>query len=162
MQCLFWCVSLNGMKKIISFISQYFDRRIYIFVLLFGALLGFDLLAVKYSLYFYYRWIDIPVHFLGGFFLAGLYFYVVYSNPRTRRWIRIERKPRNVFTTTVLLVLATAIAWEIIEFIVGRTVISPAYWPDTIIDVAVGTLGGYIFFLLYRTIRDMIRAEFKQ
>jgi len=150
------------MNKVVSFIAHFFDRRIYVFIVLFVALFAFDMLAISQTWYFYYKWIDIPVHFFGGFFLGGLFFYIVFSNPKSKKFLKIPRTPRNVFTTTVLLVLLTGGAWEVIEFVLGRTVMSPAYVPDTILDLVAGTLGGYFFYLLYKKIRELVRAELMQ
>lgn len=143
-----------------KFIAKFFDKRIYVFASLFIALFAFDFIAVQYSLYYYYRWIDVPVHFLGGFFLAALYFYIIFSNPTTKKFVGVPRNRRTILTTTVVLVLLTAIAWEVIEFAVGRTVMSPAFIPDTTLDLIAGTFGGYIFYLLYSELRDMIREDF--
>lgn len=147
------------MSTVIEFIGKFFDKRIYVFVGLFILLFGFDLLAIKYTLYWQYRWIDIPVHFLGGFFLGGLFFYLIFSNPKTKKMVKLPRTPRNVFGVSVFGVFLAAALWEVVEFVFGRTSISPAYIPDTTLDLVAGTLGGYLFFLLYKKIRDLVRAE---
>ncbi len=147
------------MSKIFSFISNFFDRRIYIFCFLFAALLVFDLIAIKYYLYWHFRWIDIPVHFLGGFFLGALFFYLVFSNLRTKKMIGLARTNKNIFVISVVMVFIAAVVWEVVEWIAGRTSWSAAYVPDTTLDLIAGTAGGYLFYLFYGAIRDMIRND---
>lgn len=139
--------------------GKFFDKRIYVFGVLFAALLGFDLIAIKYYLYWHYRWIDIPVHFLGGFFLGALFFYIVFSNPRTKKMLGLARTNKNIFWVSVGLVFLAAVGWEAVEWIVGRTSWSPAYVPDTTLDLIAGTGGGYLFYAFYGAIRDMIRND---
>lgn len=150
------------MNKVFDFISNFFDKRIYVFVALFIALIGFDLIAIKYSLYFHFRWVDIPVHFLGGFFLGALFFYIVFSNPRTKKILRLPRTNKNIFFVSVLLVFCAAVVWEVLEFWAGRSVWSGAYVPDTTLDLIAGTLGGYLFYLFYKTIREMIKEDYRE
>jgi len=147
------------MKWMYRQLHKVFDKRIYIFVALFTLLFGFDLIAIKYTLYWHYRWIDIPVHFIGGFFLAALLFYITFSNKTTRRIIRMPRTNKNIIFVCVILVFVAALGWEVIEFAVGRTRISPAFWPDTSLDLLAGTAGGYLFHLFYKSIREMITSE---
>jgi len=147
------------MSRIVAFIGRFFDKRIYIFVGLFALLFGFDLLAIKYTLYWQYRWIDIPVHFLGGFFLGALLFYIAFSNKSTKKMISLPRTKKNIFIITVLLVFVAAAMFEVLEFALGRTIISPAFVPDTTLDLIAGTAGGYLFYLLYQSIREMIRFD---
>lgn len=147
------------MSRVVAFIGRFFDKRIYIFVGLFALLFGFDLLAIKYTLYWQYKWIDIPVHFLGGFFLGALLFYITFSNKKTRKMIQLPRTKKNIFFISVILVFVAAAMFEVIEFALGRTIISPAYLPDTTLDLIAGTAGGYMFYLLFNSIREMLRSD---
>lgn len=147
------------MNKLSDYVARFFDKRIYVFLLAFLVIGIFDLVAIKYSLYFYHNWIDIPVHFLAGFFVSALYFYLVYSNPRSRKWIKMSRNNQNVFDTSVFWVFVTAMLWEIIEFLFGRTYISPAYFPDTFLDIVATTIGGYTLYWFYFKVIETIRRE---
>ena len=147
------------MKKFSEYIARFFDKRIYVFLTVFLVIGVFDLIAIKYSLYFFHEWIDIPVHFLAGFFVGALYFYLIYSNPRTRKLIRVPRKQQNVFDTSVFWVFVTAMTWEIVEFLFGRSYISPAYFPDTFLDIVATTFGGYVLYLFYFKVIETIRRE---
>ncbi len=147
------------MDKISRYIAKFFDKRIYLFFFLFITIIVFDLVALRYSLYFHYQWIDIPVHFSAGFFLGALYFYIVFSNPRTRAFIKLPRKQKYIFNVTVFWVFITGMIWEIAEFIFGRTYISPAYFPDTFLDIVATTLGGYVLYWFYLKIIETINKE---
>ena len=147
------------MKQVSRFIGRFFDRRIYVFVVLFALLFAFDYLALQLYLYWTYRWIDIPVHFVGGFFLGALLFYLAFSNRSTKKLVRLPRTNQNIVFISVILVFVAALGWEVIEFAAGRTYISPAFWPDTSLDLLAGTTGGYIFYLFYKSIRQTIQEE---
>ena len=139
-------------------LHKVFDKRIYVFMVLFALLFAFDYLALQLYLYWTYRWIDVPVHFVGGFFLGALLFYLVFSNKATKRLVRLPRTNQNIIFVSVIMVFIAALGWEVLEFAAGRTRISPAYWPDTLLDLFAGTAGGYCFHLFYKSIREMITS----
>jgi len=132
---------------------QLFDRRIYFFAAAIGMLFVFDMLAIYLSLYYHYRWIDIPVHATGGFLLAALFFYIVFSNKVTKSMFGRIKDTTQVFTVSVFWVFVVAFLWEVFELIIGRTSIRLSTTPDMFADIIVTTVGAGMFYLIYKTIR---------
>jgi|GEM_PF-4472931 len=127
--------------------KKIFDRRIYLFIAAIVALFTFDAIAIYNSWYFYYAWVDVPVHITGGLILSILFYYVVFTNRFTGLLFNIKRTKQSVFSIMIFWVLVTAIGWEIAEFLYGRTVVSPRLVPDTFLDIiatVVGALLGYL------------------
>ena len=127
-----------------------FDRRIFLYAALFSVVGLFDLVAIYYSLYFYHEWLDIPVHFIAGFILGGFFYYIFFTNRKTWSVLRLKNTEESIFTTVVFWVFVTAVAWEIIELWYGRVKITPAYFPDTFLDICVGTFGALVFYAIHR------------
>lgn len=93
--------------------------------------------ALKYFLYFHLAWFDSVVHILGGVTL-GLLVLIPSSN-------RIHSR-RTVYLISVIGALIFSIGWEVFEYKIGMTFVSPKYLSlyvyDTITDIFCGTLGG--------------------
>lgn len=90
--------------------------------------------ALAASLYWYYWWFDVLMHFWGGV-LVGLGIHAF----ATFRWFRLE-------PTTRLVLLALLIAtgcWEVFEWMVGLYN-HTMYVADTIQDLLLGFSGGLL------------------
>ncbi|HEY0964437.1 MAG TPA: hypothetical protein VGE31_01435 [Candidatus Paceibacterota bacterium] len=113
---------------------------VWIFVIIGSTFASVHNFAVAASLYWYYPWFDIVMHFWGGFLVAlGVQAFCGF------RFIPI--RPTLAVTLTVLFV--TMIAWEFFERIVG--LYSPAtYLFDTAKDIAMGLAGGLIGYAFLR------------
>lgn len=123
----------------------------YLFVAAITGLLVFDLLAVEHSWYWTHRWLDIPVHAVGGLILSLLFYYLVFSNSRTSSVFGLNRSDRTaVFSTMVFWVLVVAVGWEIVEFIGGRTYLSPQYAVDLFVDISVTCMGALVGYVIVR------------
>lgn len=95
-------------------------------------------LALELFLYWRYWWLDIPVHFLGGI-VAGLGLYVL-------RDLRVLDRSFSISLIKVLAcVFVVAVAWEVFEYSIGYPVIE-FFWSDTLIDLAMGLLGGLVAY----------------
>ena len=115
----------------------------------FGLILfcGWFLLAVFHGfftiswLYWYYDWLDIPMHFTGAFLLMATWFYfstkTIFSN--------LTKKP--IFHPIFLLILII-IAWEVFQLLLGKP-ISANYVNDTRTDLVVGLIGGLVGYILF-------------
>ena len=126
--------------------TRVFDRRIYVFVMAIVGLFLFDGVAVYFTWYWKYQWLDIPVHFIAGLILSMLFYYLVFTNQVTAWWLKIKRNKRNTFTVMVFWVLVVAVGWEIFEFMWGRTHLSSKFAVDLFLDITVtcgGALVGY-------------------
>jgi len=133
--------------------KRVFDRRVYVFALAIFLLFVFDAVAIYFSWYYYYEWIDIPVHITGGFILALLFYYLTFANRWTRHLVGLVRSKDVIFTVMTFWVLVVAIGWEIVEFVAGRTRLSPKFPVDTFTDISVTVLGAYVAYLLVKELR---------
>jgi len=107
----------------------------------------FHYLSIKYSWYWTYRWLDIPVHILGGFWVS-----------LTTIWVSLKAKhvdsiygyKKKVLFLMLISVLSIAIFWEVFELIFGVTSLSKyGYWQDSISDIINGFVGGIISFIYF-------------
>ena len=102
-------------------------------------------LALVFSLYYTWFWFDIPMHFLGGLWVAlalgWLFYFSGYISKLTQR-------------PFVLIVLGTVIVgglWEVFEFVVGAR-LEEGYVFDTSLDMVMDTLGalcGFVYLKKY-------------
>lgn len=131
-----------------------FDRRIYLFVFAIVGLFVFDAIAVHFSWYWTYQWLDIPVHIVAGLLVSLLMYYLVFANSWTARRLAVVPGRQEIFSAMVFWVLVIAISWEIVEFIGGRTYLSPKFATDLFVDIVVtcvGALVGYTLITRFRT-----------
>ncbi|MDO8591063.1 MAG: hypothetical protein Q7R65_03755, partial [bacterium] len=104
--------------------------------------------AVIFSLYWLYWWIDIPLHFLGGFCvgLFSLWFFCAGK----------DIKPSLSSLRTLCVALAGAfvvgLGWEIFEYYTGAVFnVLGDYTLDTLKDLTMDVTGGYVahfYFLM--------------
>lgn len=132
---------------------RFFDRRIYLFVAAIGVLFAFDGVAIYFSWYWTHQWLDVPVHAVAGLILSTLFYYVVFTNQYTARLLCIERTKQSLFHVMVFWVMVTAICWEIVEFVAGRSVLSPKFAGDLFTDIVVTCLGGLIGYTVIKILK---------
>lgn len=106
----------------------------------FVALLASATLAVVHvvanatDLYWTYRWLDIPMHILGGFALGSLVIAIL-----------MRHRPGMY----VLAMLAVAFGWELFEVLIGMP--RPTDYPlDTLLDLFDDGVGALMAYLLAR------------
>lgn len=118
------------------------NRQRFYFALAFAAFVIL-LHKIAYELYLYwtYRWVDIPMHILGGI-MAGLFTFV---------FLRITRLPENT-RNLIIGVLLVGIGWEILELLYKVDVLSTRYWIDTVKDLIDDTIGGLISIYIWKKI----------
>lgn len=98
-------------------------------------------LAVSFSLYWQYLWLDIPMHALGGI-VAALGFLSFFAH-------HLPHKKRTRFFVVLLAVLFVGIAWEVFEYFNGigltreKSIIA-----DTALDLVMDLVGGVIAFFV--------------
>ena len=95
------------------------------------------LMAMQASLYWYFWWADIVMHFWGGL-LIGLGVHVLAGLPN----LSIDATIRWVLGIT----LVTVVAWEVFELYYGLYDVD-GYWIDTTIDSVLGFAGAIISHL---------------
>ncbi len=100
-----------------------------------ALLLVLDMWALAQSLFWTHRWIDIPMHILGGVsigaFCVGLF-------------------GRHRPLLFVLLVALFATSWEFFEYVFGLTIEGDLYWLDTTHDLLNGAVGALAAYLVAR------------
>lgn len=90
------------------------------------------ILAIQNDWYWYYVWLDVPVHFLAGIWVALSVLWLCFVfNKRTIRSLSI-----------FLIVLLVGVAWEIFEVLGGISTGQPNYMFDTSLDVLMDMTGG--------------------
>jgi hypothetical protein len=116
---------------------------VWIFLLLSSLFASVHSFAVSLSLYWYYWWFDIMMHFWGGA-LVVLGVYAVCSLKH------IPLKPTSLLIFSTLF--AFMIIWELFEWQVG--LFNPtSHLFDTTKDIIVGFSGGLIGYLLMIRLR---------
>ncbi len=103
-------------------------------------------IALAFSLYWVYLWLDIPMHALGGVSVALGY---------QSRFMLSRAQPLLSFGffATLCAVLVVGLTWEVYEYIVGP--ILPGYAIDTAIDIVMDILGGTLGYALARAMRSL-------
>lgn len=118
-----------------------------IFVLLVHILFSF------LNFHVYYKWLDIPVHFAGGFSIA-LSSFVFFKVMQKKNFLG-KMNLSMEFLFVISLVSLTAILWELMEFVADFFLLTgyQVSLKDTIGDLFFGLSGG-IFCFLFRRIFD--------
>ena len=97
----------------------------------------FHNIAMAYYIYWRFLWTDLVVHFLSGFWVALVGFWVF------RFWIKkTDIKPRTVLLVTLGFALLVGGLWEVFEYGVGIVEYSSRYTTDTILDIVMDVFGG--------------------
>ena len=105
-----------------------------------------DIFANQYFLYWRFWWFDIVMHFLGGFFIALLSYYIFFLSGY---FIKISKK-FSVFVVSLTFVLVVGVLWEVFEYVIKVSTAQSNYILDTNLDLLMDTLGWLVayYFLL--------------
>ncbi len=114
-----------------------------------GVVVGAVLLAVLHAvatvlyLYWFYWWFDTAMHFLGGFWIALLFWWILKKESST-----LTKERASVYL--ILITFALSVTWELFEIYIGYVdpTLGVLYWLDTGADVVAGVLGGAFAVLL--------------
>ena len=118
------------------------NRQRFYFALAFAAfVILLHKIAHELYLYWTYRWVDIPMHILGGI-MAGLFTFV---------FLRITQQPENMKNQKIRVQLVE-VDWEILELLYKVDALSTRYWIDTIKDLIDDTIGGFISIYIWKKI----------
>ncbi len=112
--------------------------------------------AINFYLYWDFWWLDLIIHFLGGFWIALLVLWFIsfsgYSAYRPRFY-----GYDITWALSILASLGIAILWEVFEFQTGITVMSSRYWGDTLSDIFMGLTGGSVASLyVYKRYKQLL------
>lgn len=121
------------------------------------AVLSLHILATFNYWYWTYLWLDIPMHFLGGFWVAMISVYLIsaYQFP-----ISNESLKQNFLSFLIVILSFVAligIFWEFYEFLNDFFLSSKNYTQilqqgaaDTIADLFFDLLGGTVFIIIFK------------
>ena len=100
-----------------------------------------------FGIYDFYPWIDIPIHFIGGFVIA--YSFVLILNFwKEKNLIKINNKLIYILFI-VALVSLIAVFWEFWEYVMDyffNYQCQFGLW-DTMLDLFLGILGGFVLIV---------------
>lgn len=99
------------------------------------VLLGIHLVALQYYLYWYYRWLDTPMHILAGAMMGAATIGVL-----------LKFRPYAYIAVIVI----GALGWEAFEYHFGISTGQPHYALDTFHDILNDFLGAIIMYLIAR------------
>lgn len=108
-----------------------------------------QVVAVEFYLYWIYPWFDIPMHILGGVFVAFGYAMLPFFR------IRVPSRFTKL-GTYLLVVLVVGIAWEVFEYVNGISVLEEKdFFLDTAMDLVFDLLGGAVGYYLVTRIKSL-------
>lgn len=96
--------------------------------------------ALKFAWYWTYPWLDLFVHFWGGFWVALLALWLVFFSGY---FDLARRRYRTFFYTALAVTAVVALGWEVFEVKFNIMLIPDNYGRDTVSDVVLGLLGGF-------------------
>lgn len=105
-----------------------------------------------YEWHFYYWWVDMILHFSGGFWIMVLSRYII---EHYKIEINGVGKKLVKFVVFVSFVALVGVLWEFYEFVLDRYITMSGFtylaraFEDTLSDLALDILGGITAFLLY-------------
>jgi len=105
------------------------------------------IVALNFYLYWHFWWLDILMHFMGGFWISAFLFWILYFS----RFFKFQPKSfLSLLSLVVFLNLLISLGWEIFEWKLGITFsMEKYYWGDTFSDIFSSLAGGLIALLLF-------------
>ncbi len=105
-------------------------------------------LSLELSLYWRYLWLDLPMHLLGGATVGLGYLSLRDLFPSL---------PARAFglVPTIVAVMLVAVAWEVFEVMIGVVFNEADRLRDTVSDLLVGALGGFIAYAVSRSLNSL-------
>ncbi len=106
--------------------------------------------ALEFSLYWKYLWLDVPMHLLGGFCVALGYSIIPFFGITLPKIFH----SKWAYLSVVLLV---GLAWEVFEFGFGISIANDAenLIPDTSMDLVLDLLGGYAGYVVAQRMNEI-------
>lgn len=100
--------------------------------------------------YWTYRWLDIPMHFVGGVWVGLAAVWLRYHSGHLRKKSSPPTRPLMV---ALVGGIAFGLVWELYEFLVwtlGGVGLPPQYIPDSSLDLVMDMLGAFVGYGIYR------------
>lgn len=114
--------------------------RFYFTMTLLVVLFAFNILASELSLYWIYRWFDIPMHFIGGALVCWIWLVGVswYKKSIDIDWLQ-----------ALIGTFVIGVAWEFLEMYMKVAQMVPEYTIDSVKDVFVDMVGGLAAYIVW-------------
>lgn len=103
--------------------------------------------ALQWSLYWYYIWLDVPMHFAGGAWLA-----------LAGSWLLLRFGYKHDVLPVFTFVIVGSIGWEIFEVWAGVARESNFLF-DTVLDLTMDVAGGIVGFIFARALIEPAREH---
>lgn len=117
--------------------------RFYFALLAAFVAIGLHLIAHELYLYWTMKWIDIPIHIIGGI-MSGLFVLVGLQ----------AGKLKESLIYTLIGVFMIGIAWEVLELYYKVAEVDFMYWLGTIKDLIDDCIGGLIAFYIWKKLPE--------
>jgi len=114
-----------------------------------------DIVANQYFLYWRFWWFDIVMHFLGGFWIALLSYYLFFLS---NYFTKISKKV-SVFAVSLTIVLVIGILWEAFEYIMKVSIQQSNYILDTSLDLLMDTSGWLVAYIFLLKVKNKSKVE---
>ena len=111
-----------------------------------------------FNFYLIFPWLDIPMHFLGGFSIALSYTSFLF-NMHVKKLAHLRKD--LFFLFVISFVALTAMLWEFLEFglDISLNLNSQMGLVDTILDMFLGLAGGVTYIFLIKN-RKAVQGQF--
>jgi hypothetical protein len=120
----------------------------------------FHYLALKYSWYWTFRGLDIPVHIVGGFWVSLTALWVALKIGHIEKITDYKKRALLIMLSSVLIV---GILWEIFEVVFKITFLHDiGYFADSLKDILNGLIGGiisYLYFMQSKSAKNCVLKE---
>ena len=104
--------------------------------------------ALYLFLYWRFWWFDIPMHGLGGAVVAlGLFTAYDFRLFKNKSFLKVHY--------VLAFVIFIALLWEVYEILIGVPIEREGFVLDTITDLLMGFLGGYVGYIVGNSIRKL-------
>ena len=121
-------------------------RTLFIYI---WALALVHLVAQHLFLYWHYKWLDIPMHFLGGVWVGLAALWLWYYSGYGRKG---DVAPHRPWIVALAGGFAFGVLWECYDFLVwnfGAGAFPVNYLQDTALDIVMDLIGAFTAFLLF-------------
>jgi len=117
-------------------------KKVLIKLMLFAIFVAFcNLVALKFYFYWTHKWVDIPMHIMGGALVSSIGLCIIYFSPFRNLFLSNSKK---VYIISVLIAFIVGFLWEVFELKFG--IISSSLFDriDSIKDLFDDIIGGLI------------------
>lgn len=98
-------------------------------------------LALKFYLYWTHKWVDIPMHIMGGALVSSIGLWVIYFSPFRKFFLNY---PIKILFLSTLIAFIVGFLWEVFELKFGLISYSFGDRIDSIKDLFDDIIGGLI------------------